>query len=101
MNRFHILMHELHLRLMSLIAIALDLPASFFVPQINGRNHCLRLLHYPPVPRAASNSRLGKHSDFGTTTLLFQDDTGGLEVEAPNGEFIPVTPKPNTFILNL
>ncbi|GJN91265.1 hypothetical protein Rhopal_004284-T1 [Rhodotorula paludigena] len=100
MNRFHILMHELHLRLMSLIAIALDLPSSFFEPQINGRNHCLRLLHYPPVPRAASNSRLGKHSDFGTTTLLFQDETGGLEVEAPNGEFIPVTPKPNTFILN-
>ncbi|BGP40926.1 hypothetical protein JCM10450v2_004930 [Rhodotorula kratochvilovae] len=100
MNRFHILLDQLHLRLMSLLAISLDLPPDFFVPQINGRNHCLRLLHYPPVPRSGSNNRIGAHTDFGTTTILFQDDTGGLEIEAPSGEFIPVVPRPGTFIIN-
>lgn len=70
MNRFHILLDQLHLRLMSLLAISLDLSPDFFVPQINGRNHCLRLLHYPPVPRSGSNNRIGAHTDFGTTTIL-------------------------------
>ncbi|GAA5924356.1 hypothetical protein JCM3775_005667 [Rhodotorula graminis] len=100
MTRFYVLLDELHLRLMSLLAISLDLAPDFFLPQIDGRNHCLRLLHYPPVPRSGSNNRIGAHTDFGTTTILFQDDTGGLEIESPSGAFIPVVPKPRTFILN-
>lgn len=70
MNRFHILLDKLHLRLMSLLAISLDLAPDFFQPQIDGRNHCLRLLHYPPVPRSGSSNRIGAHTDFGTTTIL-------------------------------
>ncbi|BGP00319.1 Oxidoreductase, 2OG-Fe(II) oxygenase family [Rhodotorula toruloides ATCC 204091] len=100
MNRFHQLCDQLHLRLMSLLAISLSLPPDFFLPQINGRNHCLRLLHYPPVPRKGSNNRIGAHTDFGTTTLLWQDDTGGLEIEGPNGAWVPVKPKPGTFVVN-
>ena len=42
----------------------------------------LRLLHYPPVPHGlpAGTVRCGEHTDYGTITLLFQDDVGGLEV---------------------
>ncbi|BGP17068.1 hypothetical protein JCM10213_000294 [Rhodosporidiobolus nylandii] len=101
MNRFHLACHDLHLRIMSLLALALNLPAEYFEPQINGRNHCLRLLHYPEVPRSGSNNRIGAHTDFGTVTLLWQDDTGGLEIEGPEGKWVPVTPKKDSFVINL
>ncbi|KAF2419758.1 Clavaminate synthase-like protein [Tothia fuscella] len=67
----------------------------------------LRLLHYPPVPasllRREEKSRISAHSDFGTLTLLFQDPTGGLEVESPptSQNFIPVPPIPGTVLVNI
>lgn len=44
----------------------------------------LRLLHYPPLPDKYNikpgQVRCGEHSDYGSITLLFQDEIGGLEV---------------------
>lgn len=42
-----------------------------------------RTLFYPSLADSAIKAgveRCGKHSDYGTFTLLFQDDIGGLEV---------------------
>ena len=38
--------------------------------------------------------------DYGTVTLLFQDDRGGLEVLSPKGGFVPATPIPDTIVVN-
>ena len=42
----------------------------------------LRLLHYPVITQQLKEGQLrcGKHSDYGSITLLFQDNIGGLEV---------------------
>lgn len=43
----------------------------------------LRTLYYPPLTDDDVKPgvvRCGAHSDYGTITLLFQDDIGGLEV---------------------
>ena len=41
----------------------------------------LRLLYYPVMTDLKEGQiRLGEHSDYGTITLLFQDQIGGLEV---------------------
>jgi isopenicillin N synthase-like dioxygenase len=42
-----------------------------------------RTLFYPSLADGAIKAgveRCGQHSDYGTFTLLFQDDIGGLEV---------------------
>ena len=52
----------------------------------------LRLLYYPVIDKLKEGQlRLGEHTDYGTITLLFQDQIGGLEVWTPeisssNGE---------------
>ena len=39
-------------------------------------------------------------TDYGTMTLLFQDDKGGLEVLSPKGQYVPATPIPGTIVVN-
>ena len=57
----------------------------------------LRTVHYPPVSetQAAKGDviRCGEHSDFGTLTLLCQDDIGGLEVKNLDGSWIKLKPQ--------
>lgn len=43
---------------------------------------------------------LANNTQFGTITLLFQDNTGGLEVKSPSGVFVPATPIPDTIVVN-
>lgn len=47
----------------------------------------LRLLHYPSVSKARLQhdvlARLPAHNDWGTFTMLFQDENGGLELQDP------------------
>ncbi len=71
----------------------------------------VRLNHYPvgdPVPEdertnlaELGETALGYHTDPGTITLLLQDNTGGLQTETRDGEWIDVTPMPGTVVVNL
>jgi len=71
----------------------------------------VRLNHYPtsdPVPAAERASlpplgetALGYHTDPGVLTLLLQDDTGGLQTQSCDGEWIDVPPRPGTIVVNL
>lgn len=44
-------------------------------------------------------SRIDAHSDFGSITLLLQDDVGGLEIEDPHnpGQFLVSPSIPSKF----
>jgi len=83
-------------------ALALELPEDFFTTRHNQQNHTLRLLHYPPLqtPPKPEQVRAGEHSDYGSITLLFQDDVGGLEVQTASGEWIAAPAIPDTVIVN-
>ncbi|CAF9932161.1 MAG: hypothetical protein HETSPECPRED_008283 [Heterodermia speciosa] len=88
------------------IGIGLD-DEEFFLSRHSGHNNQLRLLHYPPVPAADIESqrasRMPAHSDWGTLTMLFQDDCGGLEVEKPHkeGEFMSAHPLKDAIVTNV
>lgn len=73
------------------MAIGLNLPdEEHFLPSHSGNNNQLRLLHYPPVAVAdiygegARLTRMPAHSDWGSFTMVFQDNVGGLEVRFDN-----------------
>ncbi|OJJ50993.1 hypothetical protein ASPZODRAFT_57028 [Penicilliopsis zonata CBS 506.65] len=96
---------SLHTQIMRAIAMGMNLPEHFFDEFVDVGDNNLRLLHYPPVSKAvfAQNPgqvRAGEHSDYGSITLLFQDNRGGLQVRSPKGTFVDVTPIADTIVVN-
>jgi isopenicillin N synthase-like dioxygenase len=102
---FHGQCKELHIELMRAIAVGMGLPESYFDSFTDVGDNTLRLLHYPPAAkevfkRNKMQVRAGEHTDYGSITLLFQDDRGGLQVKSPNGTFVDATPIPGTVVVN-
>ncbi|KAL5434336.1 hypothetical protein PMIN06_011420 [Paraphaeosphaeria minitans] len=83
--------------ILTAIEMGLNVPAGTFTSCMESRVDELRIQHYPPL--AVEELKTGKvkrchpHTDFGFITLLFQDATGGLEIEnRASGGWLPVTP---------
>ncbi len=89
--------------LLSVMAVALDLPPGHFTPLIDRASSAMRALNYPALDEAppAGSLRAGAHSDYGTVTILINDDVPGLEVQRLDGSWQPVAPVPNTYVVNL
>ncbi|KOP24727.1 2OG-Fe(II) oxygenase [Hapalosiphon sp. MRB220] len=89
-------------KVLQAFALALQLPEDFFANNHNKQNHTLRSLHYPPIqqPPQPGQVRAGEHSDYGSITLLFQDQVGGLEVQTASGEWIAAPAIPGTVVVN-
>ncbi|GKT91133.1 flavonol synthase/flavanone 3-hydroxylase [Colletotrichum tofieldiae] len=106
-NHFYEVCYQLELHLLRAMALGMGLNGDFFQRYHVQKDNQIRLLHYPPVDekllRVGQVERLGAHTDFGSMTLLFQDDVGGLEVEDPNeeGKFVSVPHIPGTIVVNI
>jgi isopenicillin N synthase-like dioxygenase len=86
--------------------MAMDLGDNFFDDITKRADPQLRLLHYPSIAKAIveqeGHSRIHPHTDFGLCTLLFQDNTGGLEVDPfHTGDFKAAVPVPGTVLINI
>ena len=85
--------------------LSLDLPEAFFVRRMERPTAILRLLRYPPNPRAAAMARAqpgcGAHSDYGYLTILAQDEVGGLQVRNRAGKWIDAKPVPGAYVCNI
>ena len=102
METFFNACHDTHLNILRGLEIALKLPESRIKSLCSNAQAEFRLTHYPPVDvsklKDGKSTRISEHTDFGTITVLFQDSTGGLEVEDENanGRFIPIESKSRT-----
>ena len=104
MNQHYELLSRLSMRILEAMALALKEPKDFFTTCFEGQTSVLRLLHYPPrtsESSAAPDQAAGAHTDYGCITLLAQDDVGGLEVQANDGQWISAPPVENTFVVNI
>ena len=90
--------------LLRAVAVSLGAAPDFFVDKYTKRLQRTQIIYYPPHPAQADADQFGlaPHTDFGCITLLWQDDTGGLEVlERQSKTWIPATPIPGTLVVNV
>ena len=87
-------------QLLSILEAALKVPPGTLTSRCSRNHNELRMNHYPATTieeiRNGYVRRSGAHTDYGVLTLLFQDRSGGLEVQdrsvpAPEVKFMPVT----------
>jgi isopenicillin N synthase-like dioxygenase len=101
---YYAAMEALALELMRLFAIGLGLDEHHFDDRIDEHITNLTANHYPAVlaPPSADQYRKGPHSDWGSLTILHQDDTGGLEVvDRRTGGWVDVPVLPGAYVVNI
>ena len=100
---YHEAMSAFARRFNRLLALALDLPGTFFDPHFERPTTWLRLMHYPPEPSGTPADQYGAapHTDYGFITFLSQDRIGGLEVRTRSGGWVGAPPIPGTFVVNV
>lgn len=88
--------------LLALMAESLQLPSDYFTPLHRGENVTLRFLHYPANLLSRTNTQLGagEHTDYGSITLLFQHEIGGLEVRDSTGQWHLAPPLAGSIVIN-
>jgi isopenicillin N synthase-like dioxygenase len=82
-----------------------SLPKGFLVEQHVDGSATMRMIHYPKWEDNIKEGQLrgGKHTDYGSITLLWRfDDTGGLQVEnKETGDWEDVPCVENSIVLNV
>lgn len=100
---YHDTMLALARKLVSAVALSLDLPADYFESIHSKPITIQRLLHYPPQQGDVTQEEIGigAHTDYGFLTILNQDAVGGLQVRNLDGDWISAPPVEGTFIINI
>jgi isopenicillin N synthase-like dioxygenase len=83
------------------VALSLGLDATYFAASYTADPTILfRIFHYPPSRPGDESWGVGEHTDYGLLTLLAQDDSGGLQVAAPEG-WIDAPPIQGALVCNI
>eukprot|EP00117_Sycon_ciliatum_P039142 scpid93160/ scgid28972/ Probable iron/ascorbate oxidoreductase DDB_G0283291 len=96
-------MFDAGMRLLRVLALALELEPTFFVEHYTDSVATARLLHYDATlsDTDAGLYACGEHTDYGMMTLLKTDDVPGLQIQWPDGEWVDVYPLERAFIVNI
>ncbi|MGK7235798.1 isopenicillin N synthase family dioxygenase [Streptomyces hygroscopicus] len=97
-------MGDLAADLMRLFALALCLNENFFDDKFDHHGSSVAVNYYPPQvePPLPGQLRRGPHTDFGSLTILYQeDDRGGLQVLQGKDNWRDVSAIPGSFVVNI
>jgi isopenicillin N synthase-like dioxygenase len=91
--------------LTDIYAVALGLDPDFFRPSLTHSTETLRVNYYerlaPGTAVLDGQQRLGAHTDYGITTVLYADRVPGLQVLGGDGRWYDVVAEPGCFVVNL
>lgn len=95
--------HDVARDLLHGFALGLALPPDFFLGKGGAPMSRASFVYYPSQPEDLGPEQfgVGPHTDFGVLTVLGQDDVGGLQVQAMNGEWVAAPPIEDTLIVNV
>ena len=95
--------NALGVRLLEAFAVSIGEPRDRFVQRFDRPISRGALIYYPPQDADLGAEQFGvaPHTDYGCLTLLYQDDTGGLQVQGLDGEWLTALPIPGTFVVNV
>ncbi|MCT2059815.1 isopenicillin N synthase family dioxygenase, partial [Dietzia cinnamea] len=97
-------MNDLSRRLMSAFARGLGLDPEYFADTIDRDISMLRAINYPHMdePPLPGQMRAGAHTDYGSLTIVRQEDApGGLEVFTQDGDWVRVPVMPGALVVNI
>lgn len=96
-------MLELGKKVLSALAIALNIEEDFFADKFEHPLSVLRFLHYPQVNTSNGEQPIGAgaHTDYGCITILWQDEIGGLQVQDTQGNWVDAPPIEDSFVINI
>ena len=75
-DELYLELHKIGSRVLSVIALSLDIDKNFFTPWIEKGNSLLRSIHYPPVDSNLNPHRARAHEDINLITLLIGAEEG-------------------------
>jgi len=84
-------------------SLSLDLPEDF-LEDYHDRMSCIHTFnYYPPLEPTLADKLWGfsPHTDYGSFTILNQDDSGGLQARNAAEQWIDVPPIPGAFVINI
>lgn len=89
-------------RLLKAFAMGLDIDPEFFLKDFNKPVSRGSLICYPPQKSpSVAHFGSGAHTDYGTLTLLYQDEVGGLQIKGKSGAWLSATPIKGTYVVNI
>ncbi|MFB9137084.1 isopenicillin N synthase family dioxygenase [Vibrio olivae] len=99
MNQHYSLTLDVGMKILRAMAIALGEDEMFFAKYFKLPISVLRMLSYPSQQHETNGA--GAHTDYGCITLLYQDQSGGLQVLNKQDEWIDAPPVEGSFVVNI
>ncbi|KAE8154528.1 2OG-Fe(II) oxygenase superfamily protein [Aspergillus avenaceus] len=92
-------------KLVRIIALALGEEEDYFNEVITHPGADALYIHYPGTPDAVASTEvdvgIGSHTDIQCFTLLWQDNSGGLQVLSAQDEWLDARPIDGTLVVNI